>query len=170
MYNIHSSHTNILLPIYNPPPPPPTGTVKKILVSISSAKTETARDKAYDPLMEIVTYVQFANDELDFGMGSSHCLLPTAYLSVCVYHSSSYLYYWVYFLCILLHVSLRITFYTQYLYVSSPTTVYHYHYLPTYYYYYYYYCYYVYVYVVMCSYQLVKHVFHHPLSSHGSHV
>lgn len=36
---------------------------------IKEAKTEADRDKAMDPLMEIIMLVQFANDECDYGEG-----------------------------------------------------------------------------------------------------
>ena len=46
------------------------GEMKKILLQISSLHgDESAQDKAFEPLQEEVTYVQFANDECDYGMG-----------------------------------------------------------------------------------------------------
>ena len=38
---------------------------KKIVV----AKTDSERDKALDPLMELIMLIQFANDECDYGEG-----------------------------------------------------------------------------------------------------
>lgn len=40
-----------------------------MLQKIADCKTEEERIKAFDPLTEIITYVQFANDECDFGEG-----------------------------------------------------------------------------------------------------
>ena len=36
---------------------------------IQDTKTESERDKAMEPLQEIITFVQFANDECDYGEG-----------------------------------------------------------------------------------------------------
>ena len=36
---------------------------------IADSKTEAERDKNYEPLQEIVTFIQFANDECDYGEG-----------------------------------------------------------------------------------------------------
>ena len=36
---------------------------------IVQSKSDEERDKNFDPLMEIITYVQFANDECDYGEG-----------------------------------------------------------------------------------------------------
>lgn len=44
--------------------------MQKILQKISSfSGNESAQDKAFEPLQEVVTFVQFANDECDYGMG-----------------------------------------------------------------------------------------------------
>lgn len=40
-----------------------------MLNKIASCKDEAKRDQLFEPLQEIVTYVQFANDECDYGMG-----------------------------------------------------------------------------------------------------
>ena len=40
-----------------------------MLKKISDSKTEEERDTAFEPLMEIITCVQFANDECDYGQG-----------------------------------------------------------------------------------------------------
>ena len=45
------------------------GDLKKMLMKIADAKTEDARNVAFDDLQEIITLVQFANDECDYGMG-----------------------------------------------------------------------------------------------------
>jgi hypothetical protein len=45
------------------------GELKKILIKISEGKNEKEREKASEDLQEILTYVQFANDECDYGMG-----------------------------------------------------------------------------------------------------
>ncbi len=42
----------------------------KLLNKISSCSgSEQDKEKAFEPLQEIVTFVQFANDECDYGMG-----------------------------------------------------------------------------------------------------
>ena len=46
-----------------------TANLRKILQKIADSKTEEERNKAFDPLMEIITFVQFANDECDYGEG-----------------------------------------------------------------------------------------------------
>jgi len=45
------------------------GSLRKILKRITESKTPEERDKNYDALTEIVTLVQFANDECDYGEG-----------------------------------------------------------------------------------------------------
>ena len=49
--------------------PETTASLKKILKNVVEAETDCDRDKALDVLQEIVTNVQFANDEGDPGMG-----------------------------------------------------------------------------------------------------
>ena len=49
--------------------PEPPASLKKILKNILEAETETLKNKAFDVLGDIVTNVQFANDEGDPGMG-----------------------------------------------------------------------------------------------------
>ena len=41
----------------------------KLLDSISKCQEPSKRDQLFEPLQEIITYVQFANDECDYGMG-----------------------------------------------------------------------------------------------------
>lgn len=41
----------------------------KLLDKISECDDSTKRDHFFEPLQEIITYVQFANDECDYGMG-----------------------------------------------------------------------------------------------------
>nr|KAG5698518.1 hypothetical protein BaRGS_023221 [Batillaria attramentaria] len=53
---------------YRPVPETP-GDLKKMLTKIRDSKTQEERDKHYDPLQEIITLVQFANDECDYGEG-----------------------------------------------------------------------------------------------------
>ncbi|XP_077936143.1 histone PARylation factor 1 isoform X2 [Gasterosteus aculeatus] len=43
--------------------------LKKILKAIADARNDEERVKAFGPLQEMVTFVQFANDECDYGMG-----------------------------------------------------------------------------------------------------
>ncbi|XP_030003957.1 histone PARylation factor 1 [Sphaeramia orbicularis] len=43
--------------------------LKKICKAIAEAKNDEERVKAFGPLQEMVTFVQFANDECDYGMG-----------------------------------------------------------------------------------------------------
>ena len=43
--------------------------LKKIFRKIADAPTEKQRNEAFDPLMEIIMLVQFANDECDYGEG-----------------------------------------------------------------------------------------------------
>lgn len=46
------------------------GELKKMLHKISSQEgNESAQDKLFEPIHEVVTFVQFANDECDYGMG-----------------------------------------------------------------------------------------------------
>ncbi len=40
----------------------------KLLNKISNCNGDT-KDQVFEPLQEIITYVQFANDESDYGMG-----------------------------------------------------------------------------------------------------
>ena len=73
-----------------------TANLRKLLDNIDSSSDETKKNKLLDELQEIITFVQFANDECDYGMGyelgmnlfvhgsqSNHgkitCLLPLAY-------------------------------------------------------------------------------------------
>ena len=46
-----------------------TGELKKLLDNISQCQDPNKRDLLFEPLQEIITYVQFANDECDYGMG-----------------------------------------------------------------------------------------------------
>ncbi|XP_032399432.1 histone PARylation factor 1 [Etheostoma spectabile] len=43
--------------------------LKKILKAIAEARNDEERVKAFGPLQEMITFVQFANDECDYGMG-----------------------------------------------------------------------------------------------------
>ncbi|KAK3608963.1 hypothetical protein CHS0354_026292 [Potamilus streckersoni] len=43
--------------------------LKKMLKKIAASKTESERDKNFEPLQELMTLVQFANDECDYGEG-----------------------------------------------------------------------------------------------------
>ncbi|XP_053712885.1 histone PARylation factor 1-like [Synchiropus splendidus] len=43
--------------------------LKKICRAIAEAKSDEERVKAFGPLQQIITFVQFANDECDYGMG-----------------------------------------------------------------------------------------------------
>lgn len=43
--------------------------LKKICKAIAEAKSDEERIKAFGPIQEMVTFVQFANDECDYGMG-----------------------------------------------------------------------------------------------------
>ena len=45
------------------------GELKKILKRITEGKNEKDREQASEDLQEIMTLVQFANDECDYGMG-----------------------------------------------------------------------------------------------------
>ncbi|XP_020389304.1 histone PARylation factor 1 isoform X1 [Rhincodon typus] len=49
--------------------PETDGSLKKICKAIVEAPADEARIKAFAPIQEIITYVQFANDECDYGMG-----------------------------------------------------------------------------------------------------
>lgn len=51
-----------LCPLY------PAG-LKKICKAIAEARNDEERVKAFGPLQEMITFVQFANDECDYGMG-----------------------------------------------------------------------------------------------------
>ncbi|CAD5115084.1 DgyrCDS4097 [Dimorphilus gyrociliatus] len=53
---------------YRPLPDTP-GELKKILKKIESSEEGAERNKAFDPLMETIMCVQFANDECDYGQG-----------------------------------------------------------------------------------------------------
>ncbi|CAL1601479.1 unnamed protein product [Knipowitschia caucasica] len=43
--------------------------LKKICKAIAEAQTDEERIKAFGPIQEMITFVQFANDECDYGMG-----------------------------------------------------------------------------------------------------
>uniref|UniRef100_UPI0037E72BB6 histone PARylation factor 1 n=1 Tax=Semicossyphus pulcher TaxID=241346 RepID=UPI0037E72BB6 len=43
--------------------------LKKICKAIAEARSDEERVKAFGPLQEMITFVQFANDECDYGMG-----------------------------------------------------------------------------------------------------
>lgn len=43
--------------------------LKKICKSIVEANSDEERIKAFGPIQEMITFVQFANDECDYGMG-----------------------------------------------------------------------------------------------------
>lgn len=43
--------------------------LKKICKAIVEARNDEERVKAFGPVQEIITFVQFANDECDYGMG-----------------------------------------------------------------------------------------------------
>ena len=45
------------------------GELLKLLNRIASCTEEKKRDEAFEPLEEVITFVQFANDECDYGMG-----------------------------------------------------------------------------------------------------
>ena len=45
------------------------GELKKTLKQITEGKNKNDQDKASEDLQEIMTLVQFANDECDYGMG-----------------------------------------------------------------------------------------------------
>ena len=45
------------------------GELLKLLNTISGCPDPSQRDKLFEPLQEIITFVQFANDECDYGMG-----------------------------------------------------------------------------------------------------
>ncbi|XP_046570844.1 histone PARylation factor 1-like [Haliotis rubra] len=53
---------------YRPVPETPSD-LKKILKKIVDARTEKERNQFFDPLQELITLVQFANDECDYGEG-----------------------------------------------------------------------------------------------------
>lgn len=48
---------------------PPVGELKKMLKQITEEKSEKDKEQASEDLQEIMTLVQFANDECDYGMG-----------------------------------------------------------------------------------------------------
>ncbi|XP_018415543.1 PREDICTED: histone PARylation factor 1 isoform X3 [Nanorana parkeri] len=49
--------------------PETDGNLKKMCKAIVEAPTDDVRMKAFAPIQEMITYVQFANDECDYGMG-----------------------------------------------------------------------------------------------------
>ncbi|XP_076001698.1 histone PARylation factor 1 [Genypterus blacodes] len=49
--------------------PETDGDLKKICRAIAEARNDQDRLKAFGPLQKIITFVQFANDECDYGMG-----------------------------------------------------------------------------------------------------
>ncbi|XP_073433392.1 histone PARylation factor 1 isoform X3 [Dendrobates tinctorius] len=49
--------------------PETDGNLKKICKAIVEASDDEKRMKAFAPIQEIITFVQFANDECDYGMG-----------------------------------------------------------------------------------------------------
>ena len=46
-----------------------TGELLKLLDKIAQCSDTSQRDQLFEPLQEIITFVQFANDECDYGMG-----------------------------------------------------------------------------------------------------
>ncbi|MCP9266207.1 Ig-like and fibronectin type-III domain-containing protein [Dirofilaria immitis] len=46
-----------------------TGKLKDLITFVATASSEAAKQKKLEKIMEIISYVQFANDEKDFGMG-----------------------------------------------------------------------------------------------------
>lgn len=51
------------------PIPESTATLRKMFTKICSSQTESERNKNFEPLQELLTLVQFANDECDYGEG-----------------------------------------------------------------------------------------------------
>lgn len=49
--------------------PPPLAGLRKICKAIAEARSDEERVKAFGPIQEMITFVQFANDECDYGMG-----------------------------------------------------------------------------------------------------
>ncbi|XP_014662137.1 PREDICTED: UPF0609 protein C4orf27 homolog [Priapulus caudatus] len=49
--------------------PETPGALKKMFARIEAAETDEERMTAFDPIQELMTLVQFANDECDYGMG-----------------------------------------------------------------------------------------------------
>ena len=45
------------------------GELRKLLDKIARCTDQVKRDQQFEPLQEIITLVQFANDECDYGMG-----------------------------------------------------------------------------------------------------
>lgn len=45
------------------------GELHKLLDRIARCTDQVKHDKEFEPLQEIITFVQFANDECDYGMG-----------------------------------------------------------------------------------------------------
>lgn len=66
-----------------------SGDLKKILKKIVDAKEGPDRDLAFDPLMEIIMLVQFANDECDYGMGLELALDLFSYGAECFHGNVS---------------------------------------------------------------------------------
>jgi len=67
--------------------PETTQSLKRIFENIIKAQkgdSQTAKDKAFDTLQELVTNVQFANDEGDTGMGLELGLNAFLYCSPCL--------------------------------------------------------------------------------------
>ncbi|XP_064870062.1 histone PARylation factor 1-like, partial [Oncorhynchus nerka] len=48
---------------------PETDAMKRLCKAIAEARCDEDRMKAFGPLQEMMTFVQFANDECDYGMG-----------------------------------------------------------------------------------------------------
>lgn len=46
-----------------------TATLKKLLSAIVESDEATVKQGKMDTIQEMITYVQFANDEADYGMG-----------------------------------------------------------------------------------------------------
>ncbi|CAC5425683.1 Putative histone PARylation factor 1-like,Histone PARylation factor 1 [Mytilus coruscus] len=51
------------------PVPETTGDLKKMMKKVAESKTDKERDENMDPIQELITLVQFANDECDYGEG-----------------------------------------------------------------------------------------------------
>lgn len=64
-----SACSHLFSPCVAPPTPLYLAGLKKICKAIAEARNDEERIKAFGPLQEMITFVQFANDECDYGMG-----------------------------------------------------------------------------------------------------
>ena len=65
-------HFPLLTAIFPPPPPETNANLKKLFTKWCDAGADISpseEERLFAPIQEILTFIQFANDECDYGMG-----------------------------------------------------------------------------------------------------